>query len=129
VRERLGVARRALDTLGKALAAPKTELNRDASIQRFEYSFETVWKAAQAYLRAVENVQLASPASVARKSFQTSLLSEEQGQVALRMAEDRNLTAHTYDEALAEQIYGRLPGYASLMRNWLDAIARNLPPV
>ena len=50
VKERLHVARRALATLAQALNEPKTPMNRDASIQRFEYSYEAVWKAAQAYL-------------------------------------------------------------------------------
>jgi len=42
--ERLRVARRALETFREALREPKTPLNRDASIQRFEYTYEAVWK-------------------------------------------------------------------------------------
>jgi hypothetical protein len=36
-------------------------MNRDASIQRFEYTCEAVWKTAQLYLRNFENLELASP--------------------------------------------------------------------
>jgi len=122
LKERLAIARRALATLFDALSQIKTDMNRDASIQRFEYSFETTWKAAQAYLRVVENLQLASPTAVARQCFQSSLMSEEQSRTALKMVADRNLTVHTYDEELAEQIYSRLPMYARLMKEWLDAI-------
>ena len=35
----------ALERLSEALAAPKTDLNRDASIQRFEFTFELFWKS------------------------------------------------------------------------------------
>jgi hypothetical protein len=44
----------------------------------------------------------------------------------MEMAEDRNLTVHTYNEQLAEAIYGRLPGYAELMDHWLSAMERRL---
>jgi len=39
------------------------------------------------------------------------------------LAEDRNLTVHTYNEELAEALYARLPEYSRLMKAWLDAIA------
>ncbi|WP_245606076.1 nucleotidyltransferase substrate binding protein [Thermus amyloliquefaciens] len=35
--------------------------------------------------------------------------------LALTMADDRNLTVHTYNEALAQAIFARLGGYAQLM--------------
>ena len=120
--ERVGLARRALTNLDRALAEPKTEMNRDASIQRFEYSYEALWKAAQAFLSEREKVERSSPASVARACFQAGLLTEEQARAALRMAQDRNLTVHTYNEELAEEIYSRLPQHAALMGIWLDAI-------
>lgn len=40
----------------------------------------------------------------------------------MQMAEDRNLTVHTYNEELAELIYSRLSAYASLMRRWLTVM-------
>ena len=67
--ERLALALRALRSLQEALREPKTPMNRDASIQRFEYTFETAWKAAQLYLRVAQNLQLASPTAVARPVF------------------------------------------------------------
>ena len=45
--ERLRVGRQALETFQAALREPKTAMNRDACIQRFEYTHEAVWKAAQ----------------------------------------------------------------------------------
>ena len=122
VDERIAIARRALGTLSEALKAPKTELNRDASIQRFEYSFETLWKAAQIYLAEEESLQLASPTSVIRSCYQVGLLTEPQSRAALSMAKDRNLTVHTYNEDLANEIYGRLPDHSRLMNSWLTSM-------
>jgi predicted transcriptional regulator len=36
--------RAALERLGEALHEPKTDIVRDAAIQRFEFSFELFWK-------------------------------------------------------------------------------------
>jgi hypothetical protein len=47
---RIETARRALGTLEELAGEPATKVIRDASIQRFEYSFEALWKAAQAVL-------------------------------------------------------------------------------
>jgi nucleotidyltransferase substrate binding protein (TIGR01987 family) len=121
--ERLGVARHALGTFRDVLREPKTPVTRDASIQRFEYTYEAVWKAAQLYLRAGEKLSLASPAAVTRACFQAAVLNEDQSRTAMDMLRDRNLTLHTYNEELADQIYSRLPGYAVLMEQWLEAMS------
>jgi nucleotidyltransferase substrate binding protein (TIGR01987 family) len=99
--ERLSIARKALGTLQEALRETATPMNRDASIQRFEYTYEAVWKAAQLFLRVAESLELASPAAVIRACFQSALLNEEQGRTALDMARDRNLTVHTQYAAKA----------------------------
>jgi len=103
-----------------------SDVVRDAAIQRFEYTFEAIWKAAQLYLREVEGVQLGSPKSVIRTSMQTGLLSEDQARVALGMADDRNLTAHTYNETLAKDIFSRLSRYVQLIDNWLAGMEQKV---
>ncbi len=40
----------------------------------------------------------------------------------LAMLEDRNQTAHTYDEALAKDVYQRLPRHLPLLEKLLAAI-------
>lgn len=124
--QRLRVAGRALASLRKILSEQKSDVVRDAAIQRFEYTFEAVWKTAQLYLRHREGLDLASPKSVIRGFGQVGLLQEGQVQLALAMADDRNLTAHTYDESLAEAIYSRLPIYARLMDEWLEWMSKKL---
>lgn len=42
---------------------------------------------------------------------------------ALEMADDRNLTVHTYNEPLALALVTRLPAHVALLRQWLDGLA------
>lgn len=126
-RERLAVARRAWGTLAELLAATLTSaVVRDAAIQRFEYSFEATWKAAQAYLREGEGIEVGSPKSTVRQMLQVGIFSEADARLALAMADDRNLTVHAYNAAIAEAIAQRLSGYASLMQRWIEAMTERL---
>ena len=120
--QRLETTQKALDTLRKALTMEKSEIARDAAIQRFEYTFEAVWKAAQRFLRKQEGIEEGSPKGVIRSSFRVGLLDEKQARLAMEMADDRNLTVHTYNEELAEKIYSRLPGYSELVASWLQTM-------
>ncbi|MDN5881508.1 MAG: nucleotidyltransferase substrate binding protein [Nitrosospira sp.] len=116
LKQRLDIASKALETLHDVVGHDDVSaLVRDAAIQRFQYSFEATWKAMQRYLQVQEGIQPGSPKSVIRAAHQTGLLNDEQGRSALRMVDDRNLTVHTYNEALASQIYTRLQGYYALM--------------
>lgn len=123
LKERLTTARRALDTLGELLVLPRpSRVERDAAIQRFEYTFEACWRAAQRYLVVVEGLSPGSPKACVRASREVGLLSDEQAVVALEMVDDRNLTVQTYNEAVAARIYGNLRRYAELMAYWLTAM-------
>jgi nucleotidyltransferase substrate binding protein (TIGR01987 family) len=126
LRERLATAGQALRSLLEVLDMEKSPVVRDAAIQRFEYTFETVWKAAQLFLKEQEGIEAGSPKSVIRASFQSGLLGEDWSRAAMSMAEDRNLTVHTYNERLAETSYARIPLHARLMESWLAAMERHL---
>ena len=122
-RERLAVARRALGTLQTLLAQDNpSDVVRDAAIQRFEYSFEAAWKAAQAYLLEVEGTDVASPRAAIRDSYKVGRLGEDDTRAALSMVDDRNLTVHTYNEALAKAIFARLGAHARVLAAWLEAL-------
>jgi nucleotidyltransferase substrate binding protein (TIGR01987 family) len=118
--ERLVAAERALANL-QALAglSQPSEIERDAAIQRFEYSVEATWKAARHLLLEREGLDRASPKSVARACLEVGLFDERQATHALEMIDDRNLTAHTYNEALAKRIFSRLDDHSGLLEVWL----------
>lgn len=86
-------------------------MTRDAAIQRFEFTVELAWKSIQKFL-AGEKIVCQSPRSCLQEAFQFGLLDDDEKWLA--MMDDRNLTVHTYNEELAEEIYGRLSGYVPL---------------
>ena len=122
LKERLESTRRALDSLEEALAMPFSLVVRDASIQRFEYSFESLWKLLKAYLKTVEGITCNSPKQCFREALKVGLLSVEETEVALRMTDDRNLTSHTYIEAIAAAIHRKLKAYHGVMRRLWESI-------
>lgn len=127
--ERLAIARRALNSLLEVLAISQpSRIERDAAIQRFEYTCEAVWKTAQRYLQDVEGISIGSPKGCLRTSRDVGLLTDEQTTLGLEMIDDRNLTVHTYNEAVAEEIYAGLPAYAHLLDAWLSAITQRMQP-
>jgi nucleotidyltransferase substrate binding protein (TIGR01987 family) len=116
------IAERTLDSLTTILGEEYSEIVRDASIQRFEYTFESVWKALKVYLKEREGIIPNSPKAVFRKLLDINLLTEAETQMALEMVDDRNLITHTYTEEVAETIFRKLTGYERLMLHLLEEI-------
>ncbi len=130
VNERLAIAEQALSTLQDLcrLSSPSA-VERDAAIARFVYTFEAVWRAAQRFLMVREGVDVGSPKACIRTSRDAGLLSDSQTETGLVMADDRNLTVHTYNEALAAAIFSRLPGHAEVLIAWLADMRDRLDKV
>lgn len=84
----------------------KTEISQAGIIHAFEYTFELWWKALQRYVEYVGTVDQYGPSATIKNAFQYGLL--EDGQIWMDMLRDRNLTAHTYKEDIARDIYKRI---------------------
>ncbi|MBM7570115.1 HI0074 family nucleotidyltransferase substrate-binding subunit [Aquibacillus albus] len=91
------------------------QVERDASIQRFEFSFEACWKAAKQYLYDIEGIDVASPKGVIRSLRENNILTEEEAIQGIQMVNDRNLTVHTYNEEVAIKIHSNLKQYKELL--------------
>ncbi|KHD05247.1 nucleotidyltransferase [Candidatus Thiomargarita nelsonii] len=126
LKKRLEVAKKALMTLQELENKPESKMRRDATIQRFEYSFEAMWKAAKQYLNDIEGLDLGSPKGVIRGCFQVGLLTQAQTRLALAMTDDRNLTSHTYNESLADNIFSKIKDYHTLMSECLNLLETNI---
>ncbi|MEO8177955.1 MAG: nucleotidyltransferase substrate binding protein [Deltaproteobacteria bacterium] len=123
---RLDLATRASRTLDEVLGEPPSTIVRDASIQRFQYTFDATWKAAQRYLRDCEGLDAGSPAEAMRRCGALGILDEHWTRQALEMLQDRNLAAHTYKEEVAVQVAANLPRHAAVLRAWHLAIQDRL---
>lgn len=93
----------ALKTLEKAIKETNyNEYVRDAVIQRFEYTYETAWKATKAVL-SYQGIELRHPREIFSEAFSSGWIDHPEHWDA--MIEDRNLTTHTYKERTAEAVY------------------------
>ena len=109
LRQRLNSALSAVSRMGEVLKADdSSDILRDAAIQRFEFTFEAVWKCAKEYLQDVHGLDLSSPKSVIRACREVGLMDDLETTKALRMVDDRNLTSHTYNEDVAKKIFAVL---------------------
>ncbi len=91
-----------VDFLSDVLSQPFDIYMRAAAILAFNISFELSWKYLQS--RLIESgLQGNSPRSVFRESGRVGLLDDVE--IWLFFTEQRNLTMHTYQSALAEEVY------------------------
>ncbi len=127
LQERIKAAEKALNSLQQLVIIDQpTEVERDASIQRFEYTFEACWKAAKQYLYDVEGLDIGSPKGVIRSCREVSLFNEEETILALNMFNDRNLTVHTYNEEVAIKIHASLKEYYPLLAKWIQRMRERI---
>ena len=117
---------RALSTLEDISREPFSIIVRDAAIQRFEYTFESLWKFLKEYLKEKEGIIANSPKSCFREIFSLGFLNEEETAQCLDMTDRRNDTSHTYKETVAEIIYEKIKEYVLLMRSIMERLGNKL---
>ena len=83
----------------EALAEEKTDIVRDAVIQRYEFTFELSWKTAKKMMGSSS----VAPKVVIREMANEGLISDPK--VWFDLLEARNLSSHTYKEDMAEKVY------------------------
>ncbi|MEK7728051.1 MAG: nucleotidyltransferase substrate binding protein [candidate division KSB1 bacterium] len=109
VEDSLSKLETALSRLQEALAEePSNALYLDGTIQRFEFVFELAWKTLKRALE-VEGLVCKTPRETFKTAYQAGWLNEEE--LWVQMLDDRNVTAHTYDEPLASEIYANIKSY------------------
>jgi nucleotidyltransferase substrate binding protein (TIGR01987 family) len=77
------------------------ELERAGVIQFFEMTFELAWKVLKDYLES-QGFIVKSPRESIKQAFQIDIIDD--GHIWLDALDKRNLTTHTYDDALAEKL-------------------------
>ena len=105
--------KKSLQRLEDILKKKKTIANRDSAIKRFEFTVELAWKCTQKFLRE-QKIICRSPKECLKEAFKFDLIKDDSKWIEI--LEDRNLTAHTYDEKTAEKVYGRLPNYLMILK-------------
>lgn len=117
--------------LTKALNALKVMLDKpmeqdrgniDASIQRFEFCVELFWKYLKRIIES-RGKEVSYPKDVLQEAYAGKLIDDES--TWLQMLRDRNLTSHTYNEQLADEIYTHIKLlFYPVMKKTLDALGQ-----
>ena len=108
---------KALLQLGDALEESESPIVRDACLQRFEFSYELLWKTLKVFLEDIHGVRAVSPRQVFKEAFALSIIGEEV--TFVEMIESRNTLSHTYNEEQAAKIYEKCADYLKAMKNVL----------
>ena len=91
--------------LEEGIKQAKDELDQDGVIQRFEFTFELLWKALKIYLEH-QGIIVKTPRDSFIEAFRIDLFNDEK--MFLDMLEDRNTTSHIYDKETSEKIFNRI---------------------
>lgn len=91
--------------LKEGIEQAKDELDKDGVIQRFEFTFELLWKALKIYLE-YQGILVKTPRDSFVEAFRIDLISDEK--IFLDMLEDRNNTSNIYDKETSEKIFNRI---------------------
>lgn len=120
----LNTLKEALEILDNPLNEPLYRTCRDSVIQRFEYSIDTFWKFLKVYLQDQIKVSftIITPREIFREAAEANLISRNDYNILLECIADRNLTSHTYKEALAQELIARIPLYYKTMDSVLKRI-------
>lgn len=100
--------------LTEGVNSVKDDLDKDGVIQRFEFTFELLWKTVKLYLEE-RGILCKSPKDCLQQAFKYGMISDEQ--VYLNMLNDRNRTSHLYDQSTSEEIY------TNIKSNYVEAIS------
>lgn len=103
--ERVNEFCKAVSRLAEACAEPETSFMRDSVIQRFEFCWELAWKMLKARLFEL-GVETTNPRDCFRAAVTAQILAD--GNAWTELQRMRNLTSHTYHEALAVDVYTHL---------------------
>jgi nucleotidyltransferase substrate binding protein (TIGR01987 family) len=95
----------ALKSLEEVLQRPKDDIVRDATIQRFEYTYELAWKIMKRHLKWSGTINTDPPTKrdLFREAENVGLIRDAETWFEYDRA--RNKTSHTYDETTAEEVY------------------------
>ena len=113
---------KALESLEAILKHANDDVVRDATIQRFEYTYELAWKMIKRHLDWAGNANTAvlSKRDLFREAAKIGIVADAEAWFEYHQA--RNETSHTYELAAAEEVYEAAKKFAPDARALLTAL-------
>ena len=117
--QRFANFRKALARLAEAIALRQqrglTELERQGLIQAFEFTHELAWNTLKDIAEFQGATGLLGSRDATLYAFKSGLI--EDGENWMQMIESRNLSTHTYNESVAQEVESRIANsYFELFR-------------
>lgn len=121
---------RALKTLEEVIVIvqkERTSLMMDACIQRFEYTFETSRKLLKKVVidALAISSETMSYGAIIRAARKLGFITDHVAWMVF--LDDRNLTAHEYNELKAALVFERIPEFALHARQLVSSLRERLP--
>ncbi|MDI6781393.1 MAG: HI0074 family nucleotidyltransferase substrate-binding subunit [bacterium] len=111
--------------LKQGVLLAEDDLGKDGVIQRYEFTFELLWKALKIFLE-YQGIEVKTPRESLKQGFRINLLDEED--VYLDMLEDRNITSHIYHQETSEEIFERIKTiYLQAMERVSSRLRESMP--
>ncbi len=82
------------------------DIIKEGVIQRFEYTHELAWNVMKDYLNEVGGIKTLGSKDSTRQALAGELITN--GEVWMEMIQSRNQTSHTYNEEVADGIFGKI---------------------
>ena len=104
-----------------SIANELEDLAKEGLIHRYKTSFELSWKLLKDYLEA-EGFIVNSPRSAIKTAVEQNIITN--GETWMEMLYSRNLTTHTYDEAMFNETFDAvINDYFELIRSLYEYFA------
>jgi nucleotidyltransferase substrate binding protein (TIGR01987 family) len=108
--QRLANYRTALAQLTSAVELagqrPLSDLEKQGLIQAFEFTHELAWNVMKDYFAYQGTSSITGSRDAVRESFNTGIISDGEGW--MEMIRSRNLSSHTYNQQVADEIVERI---------------------
>lgn len=112
----------AFDRLEELLEQNESEVVIDATLHRFEFTFELAWKTMKDYLeyQGISD-NIGSPREIIKLAFKYNIIEDGEGWLQMMLA--RNSLSHIYDQETSRNIYKDIKNkYQTLLNKFKDKL-------
>ena len=116
----IGSLKKANKSLKEVISLRPTQVHKDATIQRFEFTFELGWKVIQEHVRD-QGLDCKSPKSCVREGARLDIIKRPKKWFGY--LNDINSVAHIYNEEMANNIYRQILKFPEEIDELLEKIS------
>lgn len=109
----------------EAMGQVTSDLTRDGTIQRFEYTFELAWKTMKRVLRA-KGSEVNQPRDVFREAAADQLIADPLAW--FDFLEKRNKSTQIYKRAVAEEVFRAMSPFHGAMKDFIGRMENHPDP-